>query len=225
MLGVLLLTLRELRAKWIVVGLFVIATLLWGAMALALQLDIVDGSLAGARLFGQEASFGEVAADEPAPEASGDAAPSGATPRPPCRTRRGASGGDGQRRHGQCGRRTAWRQTAVRPRQRLRRWAARRRKARAVRMASPRCRLGPAASSKASSSAPRPSSRAPPTGSASSSPSSPQAGSSPRSRRAARSTCCSPSRSRAARCCSGGWAACGSSPSGSSPTSSPPYGS
>ena len=53
MLGVLLLTLRELRAKWIVVGLFVIATLVWGTMALALQLDVVDGSLAGARIFGE----------------------------------------------------------------------------------------------------------------------------------------------------------------------------
>ena len=82
MIGVLLLTLRELRAKWIVVGLFVIATLLWGAMALALQLDIVDGSLAGARLFGQEADFSPEGADyDGSPqEASGDARPSEATP-------------------------------------------------------------------------------------------------------------------------------------------------
>ena len=58
MLGVFLLTLRELRAKWIVVGLFVVATLIWATMALALQLDVVDGSLAGARLFGQEAEMG-----------------------------------------------------------------------------------------------------------------------------------------------------------------------
>ncbi|MEL6616143.1 MAG: ABC transporter permease subunit [Bacteroidota bacterium] len=56
MIGVLLLTLRELRAKWIVVGLFAVATLIWLTMALALQLDVVDGSLAGARLFGQEMS-------------------------------------------------------------------------------------------------------------------------------------------------------------------------
>ena len=54
MLGVFLLTLRELRARWIVVGLFVIATLVWLTLALALQLDVVDGSLAGARLFGNE---------------------------------------------------------------------------------------------------------------------------------------------------------------------------
>ena len=56
MTGVFLLTLRELRAKWIIVGLFVIATLLWLVLALALQLDVVDGSLAGARLFGEEVS-------------------------------------------------------------------------------------------------------------------------------------------------------------------------
>ncbi|OZC03636.1 ABC transporter permease [Rubricoccus marinus] len=60
MLGVLLLTLRELRAKWIVVGLFVIATVIWGTMALALQLDVVDGSLAGARIFGDEAIGEEI---------------------------------------------------------------------------------------------------------------------------------------------------------------------
>ncbi|MEM1054853.1 MAG: ABC transporter permease [Bacteroidota bacterium] len=64
MLGVLLLTLRELRAKWIVVGLFVVATLVWGTMALALQLDVVDGSLAGARLFGEDASFESAQFDE-----------------------------------------------------------------------------------------------------------------------------------------------------------------
>ena len=56
MTGVFLLTLRELRARWIVVGLFVIATLLWLVLALALQLDVIDGTLAGARLFGEEVS-------------------------------------------------------------------------------------------------------------------------------------------------------------------------
>jgi hypothetical protein len=52
--GLLLLTLRELRAKKVVLGLFVVATLVWVLFAFALQLDIVDGSLAGASLFGQE---------------------------------------------------------------------------------------------------------------------------------------------------------------------------
>lgn len=64
MLGIFLLTLRELRAKWIVVGLFVIATLIWGTMALALQLDVVEGSLAGARIFGQQADLTEAVRDE-----------------------------------------------------------------------------------------------------------------------------------------------------------------
>lgn len=54
MTGLVLLTLRELRARKVVVGLFVVATLVWLVLALALQLDIVDGSLAGARLFGQD---------------------------------------------------------------------------------------------------------------------------------------------------------------------------
>ena len=54
MLGLLLLTLRELRARKVVVGLFVVATVVWAALAFALQLDVVDGSLAGARLFGQD---------------------------------------------------------------------------------------------------------------------------------------------------------------------------
>ena len=54
MTGILLLTLHELRARKVVVGLFVVATLVWVVLAFALQLDIVDGTLAGARLFGQD---------------------------------------------------------------------------------------------------------------------------------------------------------------------------
>lgn len=54
MTGLFLLTLRELRARKVVVGLFVTATVIWVGFAFALQLDVVDGSLAGARLFGQE---------------------------------------------------------------------------------------------------------------------------------------------------------------------------
>lgn len=53
MIGLLLLTLRELRARKVVIGLFIVATLVWVVLAFALQLDVVDGSLAGARLFGQ----------------------------------------------------------------------------------------------------------------------------------------------------------------------------
>ena len=59
MTGLLLLTLRELRARKVVVGLFVVATLVWVVLAFALQLDVVDGSLAGARLFGQTTGIAE----------------------------------------------------------------------------------------------------------------------------------------------------------------------
>ena len=53
MTGVAILTLRELTAKKIVLGLFVVATLIWGTLALALQIDVVDGTIEGLRLFGQ----------------------------------------------------------------------------------------------------------------------------------------------------------------------------
>lgn len=54
MIGVLLLTLRELRAKKIILGLFGVATLVWVVLALALRLDVIEGSLAGVRMFGDE---------------------------------------------------------------------------------------------------------------------------------------------------------------------------
>lgn len=65
MIGLVLLTLRELRAKKVVLGLFVVATLVWVLFAFALQLDVVDGSLAGARLFGQEAEVEDGAFVDP----------------------------------------------------------------------------------------------------------------------------------------------------------------
>ncbi|MEM8556872.1 MAG: ABC transporter permease subunit [Bacteroidota bacterium] len=57
MVGLLLLTLRELRAKWIVVGLFAVATVLWVLLASLLNLDVVDGTLAGFRIAGGEVSM------------------------------------------------------------------------------------------------------------------------------------------------------------------------
>lgn len=54
MLGILLLTLRELTAKKITLGLFLMSTLIWVLLSFALNLDIVDGTLAGLRIFGQE---------------------------------------------------------------------------------------------------------------------------------------------------------------------------
>ncbi len=71
MTGLFLLTLRELSARKVVVGLFVVATIVWVAMAFALQLDVVDGSLAGARLFGQETTDGPSDLDAPVLDADG----------------------------------------------------------------------------------------------------------------------------------------------------------
>lgn len=64
MLGLVLLTIRELRAKLVVVGLFVVATFVWLMLTFALNLDIVDGTLAGLRIFGQEAPLEEQVAIE-----------------------------------------------------------------------------------------------------------------------------------------------------------------
>jgi len=52
--ALLLLTFRELWAKKITLGLLVVSTLVWVMLALALNLDVVEGSLAGLRIFGQD---------------------------------------------------------------------------------------------------------------------------------------------------------------------------
>ena len=62
--GLLLLTFRELWAKKIVLGLFVISSLVLLVVAFALNLDVVEGSLEGIRLFGQEAQIESDAPDE-----------------------------------------------------------------------------------------------------------------------------------------------------------------
>ena len=54
MAGLILLTIRELRAKLIIVGLFGVATFVWLMLTFALNLDIVDGTLSSIRIFGQE---------------------------------------------------------------------------------------------------------------------------------------------------------------------------
>lgn len=61
--AILLLTFREMWAKKIVIGLFAVCTFVWVMLAFALNLDIVEGSLAGIRIFGQEATPGDVAVD------------------------------------------------------------------------------------------------------------------------------------------------------------------
>jgi ABC-type transport system involved in multi-copper enzyme maturation permease subunit len=54
--GLLVLTFRELWAKRIVLGLFLISSLVLLVITFALNLDVVEGSLEGLRLFGEEAS-------------------------------------------------------------------------------------------------------------------------------------------------------------------------
>lgn len=61
--ALLLLTIHELRAKKIVVGVFLISTLIWVMLSLALNLDIVDGTLAGLRIFGEDANVGSSQVD------------------------------------------------------------------------------------------------------------------------------------------------------------------
>ena len=61
--AIIALTFRELWAKKIVIGLFIISTLVWMMLAFALNLDIVEGSLAGLRIFGQEATPSETTVD------------------------------------------------------------------------------------------------------------------------------------------------------------------
>ncbi|PSQ83337.1 MAG: hypothetical protein BRD30_13080, partial [Bacteroidetes bacterium QH_2_63_10] len=56
LLGLVLITFRELWARKIVLGLFIISSLVLLAVTFALNLDVVEGSLAGIRLFGQEAT-------------------------------------------------------------------------------------------------------------------------------------------------------------------------
>ncbi|NBB73555.1 MAG: hypothetical protein GVY35_07755 [Bacteroidetes bacterium] len=51
--GIVLLSVRELWAKKIVIGLFVVSTLVLLMTAFALNLDVVEGSLAGVRVFGE----------------------------------------------------------------------------------------------------------------------------------------------------------------------------
>lgn len=54
--GLLILTFRELWAKRIVLGLFVISSLVLLVITFALNLNVVEGSLEGLRLFGEEAN-------------------------------------------------------------------------------------------------------------------------------------------------------------------------
>lgn len=61
--GILLLTFRELWARKITLGLFLVSTLAWLMLMFALNLDVVEGTLAGIRIFGQEATPTEATRD------------------------------------------------------------------------------------------------------------------------------------------------------------------
>ena len=63
LLGMLRLTFRELWARKVTMGLFIVATLVWVMLTFALNLDIVDGTLAGLRIFGQTAEPTESSVD------------------------------------------------------------------------------------------------------------------------------------------------------------------
>ncbi len=58
MIGVFILTLRELVARKLTIGLFIGMTVMWGVLAFALQLDVGEGALAGIRIMGQTAQGG-----------------------------------------------------------------------------------------------------------------------------------------------------------------------
>lgn len=65
--GLVLITFRELWARKIVLGLFIISSLVLLAVTFALNLDVVEGSLAGVRLFGQEATPEDMSSEDAPP--------------------------------------------------------------------------------------------------------------------------------------------------------------
>ena len=65
--GLVLITFRELWARKIVLGLFIVSSLVLLAVTFALNLDVVEGSLAGIRLFGQEAAPEDMGGEDAPP--------------------------------------------------------------------------------------------------------------------------------------------------------------
>ena len=65
--GLVLITFRELWARKIVLGLFLISSLVLLVVTFALNLDVVEGSLAGIRLFGQEAAPDDMGGEDAPP--------------------------------------------------------------------------------------------------------------------------------------------------------------
>ena len=52
--GLVRLTMRELWARWVTLGLFIVSTVAWVMLSCALNLDIVEGSLTGFRVFNED---------------------------------------------------------------------------------------------------------------------------------------------------------------------------
>lgn len=52
--GSLLITFRELRSTHVAIGLFAVTTLAWGMLAFAMNLEVVEGSVAALRIFGMD---------------------------------------------------------------------------------------------------------------------------------------------------------------------------
>ena len=61
--GSLLLTFRELWAMRLTQGIIVVSTLAWLLLSFAMNLDVVEGSLAGLRIFGMESGTSEMVKD------------------------------------------------------------------------------------------------------------------------------------------------------------------
>jgi ABC-2 type transport system permease protein len=54
--GSLLLTFRELWSTYVTLGLFLVTTICWMVLSFAMNLDVIEGSIAGLRIFGIEST-------------------------------------------------------------------------------------------------------------------------------------------------------------------------
>ncbi|MBO6576771.1 MAG: hypothetical protein JJ896_14175 [Rhodothermales bacterium] len=62
--GSLLLTFRELWSTYVTLGLFAVTTLAWVLASFAMNLDVVEGSIAGLRIFGLDATPSDAVQDQ-----------------------------------------------------------------------------------------------------------------------------------------------------------------
>ena len=61
--GSLLLTYRELWSTYVTLGLFLVTTLAWVVMSFAMNLDVVEGTVAGLRIFGLDSTPSDAVRD------------------------------------------------------------------------------------------------------------------------------------------------------------------